>query len=259
MENLTFIFTTKVDSAYRLLNIKATLKFYTTQFPRASFIFLEADSKPSLKDFIKVRYPYIEYYFVHDTNPIFHRTHYINEELRYTKTPFAAIVDSDIIVPQKQIYNSVKILHNKTKVIMVYPYDGRFIGLDAYYSDIFRKTCNISNLIDADVFNTPLFGFRSVGGIFIVDVSKYRTCGWENEYFPGWGPEDFEREHRLDILGYKPSRVQGKIYHLNHPRGINSSNSYEPLILATKREYCKVCSMMPDELRDYIATWPWIK
>lgn len=103
-----------------------------------------------------------------------------------------------------------------------------------------------------------MFGFISVGGAFLVNVELYRVCGWENEHFPGWGPEDFEREHRLDILGHKPSRVRGKIYHLSHPRGINSSNNSYNLLYTVKKEYCKVCSMLKPELLNYIHTWEWV-
>lgn len=141
---------------------------------------------------------------------------------------------------------------------MVLPYDGRFIAVDDYYSDLFRQSLDISTLTTIQGNQTLMFGFISVGGIYVVDVAKYKECGWENENFLGWGPEDFEREHRLDILGHRPKRVSGVIYHLNHPRGVNSTNAIEDLAYSTKKEYCHVCSMLRPELISYIETWIWV-
>lgn len=256
LRELTIVFTVRVDSNERLNNVRATMAYYS-KYTDCSMMLLEADSEPRLKQMVNAEFPHVDYMFVNDSNPIFHRTHYINEELRQVKTANAAVIDSDIIVPIGQLVEANNILL-ESDVVMALPYDGRAIGQDAYYSDLFR-----SNL-DPDIFEAVdgnqrlMFGFISVGGAYLVDVNKYRSLGWENEHFPGWGPEDFEREHRVNILGYKPLRIEGKIHHLSHPRGINSSNSHEPLVLATKREYCKVCSMMPDELRQYVDTWSWI-
>ena len=257
IEDFTIIFTVRIDSAERLANVKATLAYYA-KYTSCPIILLEASFSPELESYINEFYPNITYLFKYDENPIFHRTHYINEEFRLVTTKRAAVIDSDVIVPIPQLVAANNIL-STSDLIMVYPYDGRFIGEDNYYSDLFREKVDISIFTTIDGNQHLMFGFISVGGAFLVDIKRYKSVGWENEYFPGWGPEDFEREHRLDILGHKPLRVSGKIYHLHHPRGINSSNSHMPLVISTKREYCKVCSMMPDELRAYIATWPWIK
>ncbi|MBD5373315.1 MAG: hypothetical protein HDR75_08240 [Bacteroides sp.] len=256
IENLSIIFTVRVDSQERLNNILATLAFYD-KYTDCPLILLEADTESRLSTILEQRFPALKYVFIFDDNPIFHRTHYINEEFKIVETQNAAVIDSDVVVPIEQLKEANKKLTDKDNV-MVYPYDGRFVGHDAYFSDKFRET------IDPEIFDTVdgnqylMFGFISVGGAFLVNVNRYRRFGWENEYFPGWGPEDFEREHRLDILGHKPQRIDGKIHHLHHPRGINSSNLHEPLILATKREYCKVCSMLADELKTYVSSWPWL-
>lgn len=255
--NLSIVFTVRVDSQDRLNNILATVAYYD-KYTDCPLILLEADVEPKLESILAKRFPALTYIFVRDENPIFHRTHYINEEFRIVPTLNAAVIDSDVIVPIAQLIEADRVLTN-TDNVMVYPYDGRFVGHDAYFSDIFRQTVDPAVFETVDGNQYLMFGFISVGGAFLVNVERYKLCGWENEYFPGWGPEDFEREHRLDILGHKPTRVVGKIHHLSHPRGVNSSNSHGPLILSTKREYCKVCSMMPDELRRYVASWAWMR
>lgn len=250
--NLSILFSVRVDSDVRLRNILATVTYYYNNID-CHILMLEADNESKLGNILSRSFPAINYVFIHDTNPIFHRTHYINEEFRLVKTRNAAVIDSDVIVHIKQLKEANTLLTD-TSLVMVYPYDGRFINHSTLVSDKFRETIELNTFDNIEVS----LGFTSFGGAFLVNVERYKELGWENEYFPGWGPEDFEREHRLEILGHKPARIMGKIHHLNHPRGINSSNLYAPLALTTKREYCKVCSMMPNELRQYISVWPWI-
>lgn len=252
LSNLSIVFTVRVDSQERLQNILATLEYYD-KYTYCPLILLEADTISKLGILLVKRFKTLAHVFIFDKNPFFHRTHYINEEFRLVKSQHAAVIDSDVIVPVEQLIEANKLL-TETDNIMVYPYDGRFVSHGACLSNQFRKTITPDTLDYADIMP----GFTSVGGAFLVNVERYREFGWENENFPGWGPEDAEREHRLDILGHKPARVIGKIHHLYHPRGINSSDSHETLALATKREYCKVCAMMPNELQLYISTWPWI-
>ncbi|MBD5361313.1 MAG: hypothetical protein HDR79_08450 [Bacteroides sp.] len=257
IKDLTIIFTVRIDSETRFENVKATLSYYRELTQGAPTVLLEADSKPKLREIMRTEFPEVDYIFIQDENPIFHRTHYINEEFRRVKTQNAAVIDSDVIVPKNQLIRANKLLLFSDE-IMVFPYDGRFIGCDAYMSNIFRQRLNPKIFEAIDGNQQLMFGFISVGGAYLVNVNRYKTVGWENENFPGWGPEDFEREHRLDILGHKPKRIMGKIFHLNHPRGINSSNSYSPLVLKTKREYCRVCAMSAPDLMEYIASWPWV-
>ena len=255
--DLTIIFTCRIDFIERYHNIIAALQYYT-RYTDASIIILEADKKPYLHDMVKSRFPDVKYIFVKDENPIFHRTHYINEEFKMAQTANAACIDVDTIVPIAQLKKANDALLNED-LVMAIPYDGRFRFECDFRSDIFRRT------IDIRAFNSDsgdvrlMFGYISVGGAYLCNIHRYKKCGWENENFIGWGPEDYERFMRLEILGHRPKQIKGVIHHLNHPRGGNSGNFFDNVILTTKREYCKVCSMMPDELRSYIKTWPWVK
>ena len=101
---------------------------------------------------------------------------------------------------------------------MCFPYDGRFIFLNEAMSDRIRKDVSVLEKVDA-----TSIGMRpSVGGAFLVNRVAYLRAGGENEVFYGWGPEDAERVKRLEILELPIARVKGPLYHLHHPRGINS-------------------------------------
>ncbi len=255
---LTICFPVRIDSDHRMRNLLSALSYYQ-RVTNARIIVIEADAEPHVADIMAKRYPSVLYRFVYDTNEIFHRTHYINEMFRMTRSKIAAVADCDILVPGVQILAAYKALMSSDTDVMAIPYDGVVWSVNQYYSDLFHHKGDIRLLSEVTAPRSALFSFGSVGGFFIVDVERYRLFGWENEHFIGWGPEDAERHHRLTILGHPPVIIPGEIYHLYHSRGINSGYAVEEVTLATKSEYCKVCSMWPHELRAYVDSWQWTK
>lgn len=255
--DLTLIFTVRIDSPERMDNLRSTLSFYRAVVG-SSMMVLEGDSVSRLSDIMTEEFPDVDYIFVADDNPVFHRTRYINDQLRRTVTRCAAVIDADVVVPPAQLSEALAAVLSGAHVMAI-PYDGRAVDHGRWRSDMFRRTSRLESLTACNGNQPLMFGFISVGGAFVVDVTAYRRLGWENERFCGWGCEDHERFHRLDILGHKPLVVDGMIHHLNHPRGINSGNVLDSVVLATKREYCRICAMTPDELRREVKTWPWVR
>lgn len=254
MKELTFCIPVRIDSEYRFRNLLTLLRFYSQQLYMAKYILLEADTEQRIKELPDVRG--LRYIFVKDDNPIFHRTRYINYMLRETDTKIAAIWDTDAIAPVPQLVEAYRTML-QGGFTMIYPYDGRFWSIDNYFTRLFCKSLSIGLLADYPQPRVLMCGYYSVGGAFLVNVQRYRLFGWENEYFTGWGPEDAERYRRLELLGEKPLRVIGSLYHLYHSRGINSGEQDGKLAFQTKKEYCRVCAMYPDELRKYVDTWKW--
>lgn len=256
LRELTFCIPIRIDSEFRLRNLLAVLRFYTSHI-RANYILLEADSKQHIySDSFQI--DGLQYVYIHDENPIFHRTHYINYMLSMVKTRVAAVWDADAVAPVPQLRKAYENLLNGNSV-MCYPYDGRFWGVSDFFSSAFCKSVDIRLLTH---FSQPLYlmcSYYSVGGAFLVDVEGYRKYGWENEHFAGWGPEDVERYRRLLILGEKPLRVTGSLYHLFHTRGVNSGDFDKKLAMDTKKEYIRICSMYPEELRKEIELWEWTR
>ena len=255
LSELTFCIPVRIDSEYRLRNLLAVLRFYAARI-HANYILLEADSKRRIRELPRIAS--LQYLFVHDETPIFHRTHYINRMLSLVRTKVAAVWDTDAVAPVPQLHKAYDNVLNGDSV-MCYPYDGRFWGVSEYFSSAFCRTTDIRLL---SRYTQPLYlmcGYYSVGGAFVVDVEGYRRCGWENEHFAGWGPEDAERYRRLLILGEQPLRITGSLYHLYHTRGVNSGDYDRTLALSTKKEYVRICSMYPDELRKEIESWEWTR
>lgn len=232
---------------------------YYTRYTDANIILLEADKEAKLQNIIENDFPDVEYIFIEDERRVFHRTHYINEQLKISKTDNAVNIDVDTIVPVENLKIANDILIKEADNVMVIPYDGRCVCVGGLRADLFREKIDIRVLDKNSGFSHLMFGYISVGGAYMVNISCYKKCGWENENFTGWGPEDYERVIRLEILGHKPIILPGKIYHLNHPRGDNSGDRMEDIVLATKLEYSRVTSMMPEELKAYVKTWDWIR
>lgn len=256
MKDITFIIPVRIDSYHRLCNLLSVVRYYLSTIPDTIFIIVEGDSISRIKGIPDNNR--CKCIFIKDRNPIFHRTRYVNEMFRIIDTKFAAVWDADAIGEVSNIEQAVDLLKNNGAV-MSYPYNGIFWSIGQWHSEIFCDTLDLNVLTRYPQPKSLMCGYHSVGGAFIVDVELYRKYGWENEYFCGWGPEDAERFARLEILGHPPLRVDSELYHLYHPRGINSGSVDHELSYLTKKEYAKVCSMTPKELEMYISEWEWIK
>ena len=256
MNELTFCLPVRIDSNDRLNNL-LTLLDYFSKYIIARYIILEADTQSKLQ-FLST-YSNVKYIYVEDSNPIFHRTKYINQMLNLTETPYAAIWDVDAIVPIKQLFEAYLFLQKDNKSIIVYPFDGKFIPVNSDFSYLFHKQKDIKLFLCGDMPISFMYGKNCVGGGFLVKVDLYKKCGWENENFIGWGPEDAERYRRMVILGHMPYRIDGVLYHLYHERGFNSGLGDDNTVYLTKKEFCKICAMSKDKLECYVSTWKWIK
>jgi hypothetical protein len=176
--------------------------------------------------------------------------------LRDVQTPVAGIWDSDVIVPVDQIVEaSQRCIADDT---LCYPFDGRFYAVSDRFSRLYKETGNIDTLTKSESLHWLMHGRYSVGGAFVVNVKRYLSAGGENEYFYGWGPEDTERRERIVNLGLKISRTDGCLYHLHHPRGMNSNFVNHEKAITARQEYLKICRMNRYELEEYISKWSWI-
>lgn len=138
---------------------------------------------------------------------------------------------------------------------MVYPYSGVFLGISRFLSSLFRDSLELSLLTSPFANKHLMNGYYSLGGAFLVNRDEYLKAGGENENFYGWGPEDYERFYRMEILNKEIVRIEGPLYHLFHTRGINSTYANKKLAIQCKEELCRICSMTTLELNNYIKTW----
>lgn len=253
MSDVTIVMPIRVDSDDRIANLKTIIRLYST-LENIRFIIWEADNFQRIHIEESER---INYSFCRDNNPVFHHTYYRNEMIKQAKTSIVIVWDVDILVPEEQLYKAVNDVKNR-HAILSYPYDGVCYSLSPDISDNFRDRLDWSALLSEKEKFPAMFGQLTVGGIFVVDREKYMQAGMENEHFIGWGPEDIERLKRLTILNLPVSRIAGSIYHLYHPRMLNSGYVDQSQNLSAKQELLRVCKMSRGDLLKEITDWSWI-
>jgi len=131
------------------------------------------------------------------------------------------IWDCDVIVDKSQILSAVNKLREGYDIS--YPYDGRFYDTTQILRENFIKSLNVRFLTRNYRKMRCIYGKIMKGGGFFANLESYQKAGMENELFYGWGPEDFERYERFKLLEYRIIDISGVMFHLSHPRGMNST------------------------------------
>lgn len=253
MYDTTIVIPIHADSEIRIQNLHTIIHLYSN-LKNVHFIIMEIDQ---IQRIHLEENKQIKYLFQKDEDLIFHHTHYRNELIKLAKTPIVIVWDVDILVPVAQLYKAVNDVR-KHRAILSYPYDGICYNLPPNISNHFRNTLEWELLVTGENKFQKMFGELTVGGIFVINREKYIQAGMENEYFVGWGPEDIERLKRLTLLGLPISRIDGCIYHLYHPRKLNSCYINQSQNLKMKKELLRICRMSKKDLLHEIATWKWI-
>jgi len=251
---LTIVIPVRIDSQERKHNLESIISFLT-YYTSSEIIVMEVDDKQKLS--LKILNDRIKYYFRNDSDEIFHHTRYRNELLSLSKKDIVAVWDADIFINSLQIKKGIDRIKNG--LFMCIPYDGRAFYLNPAESveareNIFSYVCNYK---EGSLVAT--LGRLSVGGVFIVNKQRYLKIGGENENFYGWGPEDAERFKRMEILEEPVERIDGPLFHLYHPRGINSTFGRDIRDKNNVNELIKICGMNTIQLKEYIDTWTWKK
>jgi predicted glycosyltransferase involved in capsule biosynthesis len=220
LNSLTIVFIIRLDTINRLENLICVLNYIQRYFS-AKIIILEIFSYNN-HILEKLLDDSISYFFQIDSDPILFRTKYLNQALSFVITPHVAIIDSDVIIHPNQLIKGIEFLR-KDETDFVYPYDKQFLDT----SPILRKLYLIEGNLDILFKNIgkmkEMYTPNPRGGVFLANFQAYRSSGFENENFYGWGLEDGERFYRWEKLEYRIKRVPGPLFHLSHGRGINSN------------------------------------
>jgi len=247
-KELTIVFPVRIDCVERKENLEVVLSSLL-EMTNASIIVLEADTE---QRYI-ISNNRLKYVFIHDEDLIFHRTRYLNQLLSMSETNIVGVWDTDVVVTKRQIVKAVEAIKNG--ITLSYPYDGRFIFLDSQESNEAREDISSFLKNENKKNESSIFKRSSVGGAFIVNRQRYMDAGGENENFYGWGHEDAERFKRLEILQEPINRISGPLFHLYHPRGVNSRYDFIAREKNNLKEFLHVCQMNKEELYNYVKTW----
>lgn len=253
LQDITFLIQVRIDSEDRMENLSFVTKYLDKYF-NTKIIVLEADIFPKV-DLRKLPET-VSYIFYKDYDKLLHRTHYTNIMVKMANTSIVCLYDSDVVIPISQVCLAVKkITANRNDCVS--PYDGSLIGIDSLFKAMFGK------LLDPELFlhNQGKFSVvthRAWGGAVFLNKNSFIKAGMENENINSWGPEDIERRKRMEILGLCIKRIEGSLFHLPHPRNINSGYINTNTRVRLMKEYIKICFMKKEELKKYISTWQWV-
>ena len=247
LRNVTFIIPLRIDTDDRLRNIVLTTSFLLNTFD-CKVIIKESDemskfnawAKPlieSISDTTNLRYIFEENYDEH-----FHRTRLLNDMVMETTTDIVVNYDSDIILPITS-YTQAKDMLDSRKYDLVYPYRfGEYGERKVILKTVVEDENDLNSLLDFPLIKKFISGFdpevldesyvyaENVNGM---GWSEYGMCQFfntkaykdgylENENFIAYAPEDVERHHRWNMLGYNIGRVDNHAYHMEHKRTQNS-------------------------------------
>lgn len=208
MPPVSIVIPVRIESTEREENLHCVLQYLL----RSPFVYIELLEADKERHFFFTHHERIRYRFVYDEEPVFYRTHYLNELLREAQHSIVGIWDADVLVPEAQLITAA--WHILEGCVLCFPYNGICRFLEKERSNAIR--INMDELQTGEGY--CLLGRPSAGGAFLVDKIKYLEAGGENEGFYGWGPEDAERVKRLEILELPIARTEGVIYHLHHER-----------------------------------------
>jgi predicted glycosyltransferase involved in capsule biosynthesis len=252
IKDTTFLVPARMDSITRLENIVLVVNFLSSHFDTNINILEAAPYNNQLLD--KLLPPGVSHIFIEDQDPIFHRTKYINRMVRACSTPYLSVWDADVLIPPKQILESIRLLR-ADKTDFVYPYKHEALDTSSILRELYVRKQEISLLKEHTGKMKKMYLPEPVGGAFITSRKIYVEAGLENELFYGWGREDGDRINRWKILGHAYERVAGPLFHLTHERG-NNSTFHSPRQRGIKHaEILRIAAMTKKELKAEINTW----
>jgi predicted glycosyltransferase involved in capsule biosynthesis len=225
--DITFLIPVRLDSVYRLENLLLSIDFLQKYFDTNIKVMEAYKYKNRILE--KLLPKSVEYHFIKDRDPVYHRTKYQNLLLENVETPYISIWEADIIAQPELILDAITQLR-KNKIEVAFPFNGKVMAVQPILREYYAKIKDVE-FLNRNVEKMNILYNRTdlAGGAIFLNKEAYIKAGKDNEKFYGWGDEDFERVHRWRALEYKIFRADGHLYHLYHTRGDNSvykSNFY---------------------------------
>ena len=271
LTQLTCIIPFREDSRPRRQNLSAVVRYLTelgcaivvSEFGARQRAAPEAFGADRLK---------CSYQFYPDVGPLFHHTRARNRAAYSARTALIALWDADIIIPYTQLaWSAARLLERECDY--AFPYDGRFVDFAGhvsagYVSSAMRQIAlatrppQVTEYVDGTVTvvadGRKLAGrtvtTTSVGGAVLFRRDVFMEGGMENEAFVSYGPEDQERNYRFRKLGFVSCRAKGLLYHLAHPRGVNSDDGH-PFTDSNWAEFRRIKALSRSRLAAEVAGW----
>ncbi len=252
IRDVAFIIPCRIDSLERVSNLKLVTTILLNWF-KTRIMIIEEGPKQVLPDFFMNHPDELEFHFREDHSGLFHRSSCVNEMVKIANEAVLANCDVDVLVSPRN-YVAARDLLLKGDFDVIRPFDGSCINVPQKLAARIMAERGVDFL---DRLNcTPLYA-DTPGGLVMMRRDVCLDAGMDNENFVSYGYEDDERLARLAGLGYRLGKLEGSLFHLDHPRGVNSHEGLNPYNVSNRAELEKVRAMNREELRSYVNSWPW--
>jgi hypothetical protein len=248
LKNVDFIVPLRIDTGDRLRNVILSTSYLLHHFD-CTVTIKEVDSERRFETYalpvIKRLVDTANLNFIFEeetrTDDAFHRTKVLNDMVMDSKCDIVVNYDTDLILPLDTYTKAVEMLQGEYDVVYPYRYGNhgeRKVNLGFTIEtqddmDNFEKDEFVSRFIkeyDSTCFDDRFFyypsnqgeGWAEYGMVQFFNRKVYMDGYLENEGFIAYAPEDIERHHRWQTLGYNIGRVDNHAYHLEHQRTQNS-------------------------------------
>lgn len=248
LRNVDFIVPLRIDTGDRLRNVILSTSYLLHHFD-CTVTIKEVDSERRFETYalpiIKRLVDTTNLNFIFEeetrTDDAFHRTKVLNDMIMGSKCDTVVNYDTDLVLPLDTYTKSVEMLQGEYDVVYPYRYGNhgeRKVSLGFTIEtqddmDNFEKDEFVSRFIkeyDSTYFDDRFFyypsnqgkGWAEYGMVQFFNRQVYIDGYLENEGFIAYAPEDIERHHRWQILGYNIGRIDNYAYHMEHQRTQNS-------------------------------------
>lgn len=248
LKNVDFIVPLRIDTGDRLRNVILSTSYLLHHFD-CTVTIKEVDSERRFETYalpiIKRLVDTTNLNFIFEeetrTDDAFHRTKVLNDMIMGSKCDIVVNYDTDLILPLDTYTKAVEMLQGEYDVVYPYRYGNhgeRKVNLGFTIEtqedmNNFENDEFVSRFIkeyDSTHFDDRFFyypsnqgeGWAEYGMVQFFNRKVYIDGYLENEGFIAYAPEDCERHHRWQTLGYNIGRVDNHAYHLEHQRTQNS-------------------------------------
>ncbi len=259
LRDVSIIIPVRIDTEARLENLKTVLRYFETFYEGYEIQLTESAPAPLCGGLADGKV--VWYTFEECRSEKFHRTRLLNEAAVRTERGIISAYDADVILEREAIAETVRILR-AGEASFVLPYSGVCLDIGAGTKKAFLGNfdfelirlpqgvkAEIGCAYGADVVCTHV---EAVGGAPFFDRRKFLRYGGYNWKMMSYGFEDPEIAGRFLILGGSVQKLKKwNLYHLYHPRGVNSSIN-NPYYERNRIERDKVLAMSKEQLVDYV-------
>jgi GT2 family glycosyltransferase len=244
----------RVDSAGRVENLRASLRFIGRHAPGAEVIVVESGAAPGIEDVAAAagaRYLFVE------QPERFSKSNTVNAGVLAATRRFVAIYDADVLLDPQALPTALRLMRYGG-IRAVIPFNWIFADVSG---DLARQIADSLEVGPVGRIrnerSAPTRAGLDVrlvkGGVLLVDRDVLRLEGGLNRKLISYGWSDTEVAHRLTRLGYRVYSLRRfSCVHLEHERGPDSQQNerYE----LNGAEFRKVAAMGKAELRRYVDT-----